>query len=350
MAQRDDLVKTRILIISDTHGAPLVHKDGKQAPFAPFEKPLPKADVLIHCGDMTMTGGITQYHGTLDMLKEIDALAKFVIAGNHDLSLDKDYIMSHAQSVDMTYEEARTLATQANELWTSPTGRAQQEGVIYLSEGIHQQKLLNGAILTIYSSPHTPEFCDWGFPYGRDHDRFNSEETKLSDATTLTSQAVPSPSEVQIDVMVTHGPPFGRLDKTEDSFRAGCPHLLRATMRARPLLHCFGHIHEGWGSERVAWSPSADAVTRAPCSIEEWKEGAWKAGVADNGAGITKITCDRHRTEEDHGAFVDASRTGNALHRGQETLMVNASIMNVRYRPANAPWLVDLDLPRAEAS
>lgn len=30
---------------------------------------------------------------------------------------------------------------------------------------------------------------------------------------------------------------------------------------------------------------------------------------------------------------------------GESTLFVNASIMNVNYRPVNAPWVVDLDLP-----
>lgn len=156
-----------------------------------------------------MTGGITEYNDTLNMLRDIDATVKFVIAGNHDLSLDKDYTISHAQSEDMTHSEAVALAERAYELWTSPTGRAKQEGVIYLREGVHLNKLPNGSLLSIYASPYTPEFCDWGFPYDRDDDRFNSEETKLSDAATVTSQAVPSPAEMPIDVFVTHGPPFG---------------------------------------------------------------------------------------------------------------------------------------------
>ena len=96
------------------------------------------------------------------------------------------------------------------------------------------------------------------------------------------------------------------------------------------MLHCFGHIHEGWGAERVAWSPSADTVTKTPCTIKQWKDGAWKAGVTDDGASISKVRVDRDQTEQDHGVFVDVSRTGKPLQRGQETLMVNASIMNVR--------------------
>jgi hypothetical protein len=65
-------IKTRILIISDTHNAPLSSKEDGE-PTAPFKSPLPSADLLIHCGDLTMTGELHEYHKTLDMLAEIDA-------------------------------------------------------------------------------------------------------------------------------------------------------------------------------------------------------------------------------------------------------------------------------------
>ena len=47
------------------------------------------------------------------------------------------------------------------------------------------------------------------------------------------------------------------------------------------------------------------------------------------------------------GRFVDLSRTAGepGIVHGESTLFVNASIMNVNYRPVNAPWVVDLDLP-----
>jgi predicted phosphodiesterase len=65
-------IKTRVLIISDTHNAPLSRRNGAE-PTAPFKSPLPSADLLIHCGDLTMTGQLDEYHRTLDMLAEIDA-------------------------------------------------------------------------------------------------------------------------------------------------------------------------------------------------------------------------------------------------------------------------------------
>jgi hypothetical protein len=56
-----------------------------------------------------------------------------------------------------------------------------------------------------------------------------------------------------IDIVVTHGPPRGVLDMTADRQRAGCPELFAAVARARPRVHCFGHIHEGWGAKKVVW-------------------------------------------------------------------------------------------------
>lgn len=49
---------------------------------------------------------------------------------------------------------------------------------------------------------------------------------------------------------------------------------------------------------------------------------------------------------EQRAAYIDISKDGKKpLMWGEETLFVNASIMDVRYRPVNPPWVVDLDLP-----
>lgn len=46
-------------------------------------------------------------------------------------------------------------------------------------------------------------------------------------------------------------------------------------------------------------------------------------------------------------AYLDLSRDSRAALRfGEETLFVNASIMDTYYEPRNPPWLIDLDLPR----
>ena len=55
-----------------------------------------------------------------------------------------------------------------------------------------------------------------------------------------------------LDVLVTHGPPLGILDRTYDGQHVGCEDLKRTVEDKRPKLHVFGHIHEGYGVERAA--------------------------------------------------------------------------------------------------
>ena len=122
--------------------------------------------------------------------------------------------------------------------------------------------------------------------------------------------------------MLTHGPPLNILDTTYyGQENVGCAHLRRAVERCKPRLHCFGHIHEGWGAERVHWG--SEKVER----VEQRKQ----------------------KLVEERVARVDISGGGERpLRWGEETLFVNASIMDVHYQPVNAPWIVDLDLPLKE--
>ncbi len=78
-------IKTRFLIISDTHAARPLPAEGNED--LAFRAPLPKADVLLHCGDLTMVGLLHEYETTMALLEGIDADLKLVIAGNHDISL-----------------------------------------------------------------------------------------------------------------------------------------------------------------------------------------------------------------------------------------------------------------------
>ena len=140
-----DTVKTSILIISDTHaGAP-------HGAFGATSPPLPPADLLIHCGDLTMTGAAAEYEQTLDMLARIEAPVKLVIAGNHDLTLDGEFMQSHAgdarilSSSSSGHDDAEARWKAARALWTDPAGRAAREGVTFLDEGTHRVALANGA-------------------------------------------------------------------------------------------------------------------------------------------------------------------------------------------------------------
>ncbi|KAF1944208.1 ser/Thr protein phosphatase family protein [Clathrospora elynae] len=320
-------VKTRFLIISDTHSAsPWQNTTNEDAAFRP---PLPKADVLLHCGDLTMIGHLTEYEKTLEMLEKIEADLKLVIAGNHDISLDEEYYDRKGQYMHRWNGYDQALPMKAREMWTGD--KAKRAGVTYLEEGAHRFTLRNGALLRVYASPYQPEFCDWAFPYFRNQDRYNPSHQCTPNAVPIAEN--PIPDFPNIDVMMTHGPPMGVLDATRMGEHVGCEHLLRAARRCRPRLHCFGHIHEGWGAQKVQWNDSDELDIKIGNHFE----------VAH------AIEVDNATMGEERAATVDISQgADNAVEFGKETLMVNASIMTVQYKPWNGPWLVDVHLELAK--
>ncbi|GAB7360530.1 hypothetical protein MBLNU230_g8479t1 [Neophaeotheca triangularis] len=340
-------VKTRVLIISDTHCAALSKREGGLStyPTPPFESPLPSADLLIHCGDLTHTGEEGEYHQCLDMLREIDAPVKLVIAGNHDLSLDKYFLLSHREQ--SSEDEVVVKWQRMRDLWTSPGGRAESEGITFLDEGVHLVDLPNGASVKVYANPYTPEFLDWGFPYEHDEDRFNPPESSLPGAKNIAVKPVPafSSSERPIDVMMTHGPPWQIMDGTDSGVDAGCKHLLNALARSRPLLHCFGHIHEGWGARKVGWAPQ-DQISGNAGSVDVGAPGGWVSSVVDESPRASSSHGGLDAVKKERAAFANVSEdAGKSLKRGEETLLVNAAIMDVKYKPINAAWVVDMDFP-----
>jgi hypothetical protein len=176
---------------------------------------------------------------------------------------------------------------------------AKQANIVCLTEGTHTFTLKNGTTFSIFASPYQPECGEWAFGYPRTQDHFGQAKIPAN-----------------VDIVMTHGPPAGCLDlipgKQEN---AGCESLLRAVQSARPKLHCFGHIHEGYGHLVRRWEPCS------PGSMEKSPEVTIaKAGV--DGAESTR--CE--------------------FYAGQDTLMVNAAIMDDGNQPSNAPWVVELML------
>lgn len=50
-----------------------------------------------------------------------------------------------------------------------------------------------------------------------------------------------------LDVLITHGPAYGILDKCDDGRMVGCPHLMQEVFKKQPKVHICGHIHESYG-------------------------------------------------------------------------------------------------------
>lgn len=72
------LIKTKFLIISDTHGLDSLPTSITNQNF----------DVLIHCGDLTTESKLSEYKSTINLLNSITAPLKLTIPGNHDFTMD----------------------------------------------------------------------------------------------------------------------------------------------------------------------------------------------------------------------------------------------------------------------
>ena len=64
--------KTRFVCLSDTHNASPLNGAFK----------LPKGDVLVHAGDLTNQGSLSELRKTLDWIENADFEVKIVIAGS----------------------------------------------------------------------------------------------------------------------------------------------------------------------------------------------------------------------------------------------------------------------------
>lgn len=89
--------------------------------------------------------------------------------------------------------------------------------------------------LRIWGSPITPWFFDWAF-----------NRQRGADIRRYWAQ-IPD----QIDVLLTHGPPYGIRDLNWQGTLTGCEDLNQRVWEVAPKLHVFGHIHEAYGITEV---------------------------------------------------------------------------------------------------
>jgi hypothetical protein len=291
---------TRFLILSDTHD----HK---------FDS-YPKADVLLHCGDLTEDGSPASIRSALIELSKAPCELKLVIAGNHEISLDAEYFLSEGGS-EAQHLEAKSLISGAESL-------ASELGITFLSEGTHTFSLRNGAEFKVYASPFTPRYGTSAFQYQSKEDRFNPSENTPEWSENVSTER----SRIQegVDIVMTHGPPQYILDAAGDGRSAGCEHLRRAIARVKPRLHCFGHLHKGYGAQRIEFSSKKNNDDAIKPLEKEW--------VGKNQAKRKGFSCLPPGPLE-------------KWSRGGQTLCVNAAIMDEEGEPTNMPWVVDMEFP-----
>ena len=317
-----EIVATRFLIISDTHELEMT-EDTQY----PLRHPTPRADVVLHCGDLTENGGFEDYKRAIRMVGSMNANLKVVIAGNHDISLDKRfYIKQGGKSA----AHDRAVA-----LWKSEFAKSM--GVLYLEEGTHQTPLSNGALLTVYASPYSPQHGVSAFQYPSNQDRYSLKSPNTPDwAQAVGTEASIIPN-IPIDVVMTHDPPKYVLDGCADRVSGGCEHVRRAICRVKPKMHCFGHIHQSWGAQRVLWK---DRVPKPDLEAFNTMESDDRL-VPMSPEFIGKNQAKRK-------GYATISNLDSATLGKQQTLFLNAAINDAENQPTNPPWFVNLDLPRRE--
>lgn len=180
----------RLVFVSDTHGKHDLLR-------------MPDGDLLIHCGDATMRGGHDEWisfgNWTAQMLARYPEGVIFV-PGNHDI----------------------TAELQPNLVYFYLPGVA-----VLTHDGITVKNK------KIWCSSWTPKFGhNWAFQIQNE-----------AHAQSLWS-SIPS----DVDVLVTHGPPMGKLDRVaRNGLSVGCSVLAKVVNQIQPKIHAFGHIHEGAG-------------------------------------------------------------------------------------------------------
>ena len=174
-----------IVCISDTHE---LHR----------ELDVPDGDILIYAGDFTMfSKRAAAIHDFNDWLGKLPHRWKILVPGNHEFFLEAD-------------PSRRRLISNAT---------------VLINEGIEI------AGLKIWGSPVTPLY---GGAFGL---------SSPADRVKLYAK-IPD----GLDILVTHGPPSGILDRSPGALHhAGCPQLREAVSQLKPKLHVFGHIHGAHG-------------------------------------------------------------------------------------------------------
>ena len=195
----------RLVIVSDTHG--------RHDEYGVLE-----GDVLIHCGD-----GSESSSESVEALDEWFGRQRFeqvlAVGGNHDFE-----ILKRTRAGARVFCNARFMLDETVELG----------GVRF------------------YGSPWVPSLFGWAF--------FAKDEV-----LAMRWGQVPE----NTDVLITHTPPAGILDRDRGGYSHGCARLRERLKEIAPRLHCFGHIHASGGflEGSPTTSVNASAVTHTQAEL-----------------------------------------------------------------------------------
>jgi Icc-related predicted phosphoesterase len=210
-------MKFRITGISDTHNK---HNqlNGK----------LPGGDILIHSGDITSLGRKHEVEQFIKWFSKQDYRYKVFIAGNHDMSFDRERLLRDKLAFFEGRTEYDTECAEGKPEWLKDMLGSLDSNTFYLEDtGIDIEGI------KIWGSPHSPTFGrGWGFNKDRGYD------------IAQCWNEIP----IDADIVITHTPIYGYNDRAlNTNENVGCSDLYHRLHEVKPHLHFAGHIHEGYG-------------------------------------------------------------------------------------------------------
>ena len=209
---------------------------------------LPEGDILIHCGDFTKCGRKKEIIQFNEFMKNQNFKHKIVIAGNHDVPFDSenyDYLIKRFKDLRI-YKNERDIVTY-------------QEA----------KDLLKDCIYLENSGINIENINIWGYPIsdtgGVDGAFYYSSE-KDSEILKTYLDKIPE----NIDILISHGPPKGILDKIVDGSNVGCELLREYVLnKIKPKYHLFGHIHESNGRTQIKiGDKEINFINAALCNVK----------------------------------------------------------------------------------
>lgn len=181
---------------------------------------VPEGDVLVHCGDCTNHGSLAELRAFLTWFAGHGHRHKILLPGNHDMLLDQPY-----------YEKFWADWSHAKEDVGEVLEFCQENNIqLLIDEGVEVEGV------RVYGSPRVPSYASWQTAF----DCMTEED--------ISGYFKRIPSYPDVDVLLTHSPPFGILDRETFGNNGGCRKLLGEVVgRVKPQYHVFGHVHTDWG-------------------------------------------------------------------------------------------------------
>ena len=207
----------KLLHISDTHSC------HRQFPVSRFDN----IDIIIHSGDESNYKdhyrNEAECRDFIDWYRYVPVKHKIFIAGNHSTAIERRMV---------THKDFSAA------------------GIVYLE---NESIIIDG--IKFFGSPYTPTYGDWSFMKARD--KINGVWESMPD---------------EIDILITHGPPKGVRDLTEEYGgelkQCGDSALMKWVYKHQPKVHMFGHIHDmkGINNQGIGrYSKSPTTFSNAAC-------------------------------------------------------------------------------------